>query len=68
MLLISKLSRYIIFAARRLLIKTITKMSWMKCGNVEAAALIADQPQLQIEIEANLPKREQYSEMRLFAS
>lgn len=31
----------------------------MKCWIVEAAALIADQPQLQIEIEANLPKREQ---------
>lgn len=40
----------------------------MKCGIVEAAALIADQPQLQIEIEANLPKREQYSQIRLFAS
>lgn len=29
----------------------------MKCGIVEAAALIADQPQLQIEMEADLPKR-----------
>lgn len=63
MLLISKHLRYVIFAARRLSIKTITKMSWMKCGTVEAAALIADQPQLQMEIEANLPKREQYSEI-----
>lgn len=63
MLLISESPQYVIFAARRLSIKTITKMSWMKCGIVEAAVMIADQPQLQIQISANLSKKKvQYSE------
>lgn len=34
-------------------------MSWMKCRIVEAAVLIADQPQLQIKISANLSKKVQ---------
>lgn len=32
-------------------------MSWMKCGIVEAAVMIADQPQLQIQISANLSQK-----------